>query len=160
DAPFVLRARGHDIGASRASLAIRVEPSFLCVTAMSGSIVLTQASEAPIRTLDANEQFVASADGVAISRLSADAVERAISWREGWLEFNGEALSAATEAVSRHTGARFRFEDPQLGQIPYVARFQAGDVDAFLYSLGAGYPMLATRREDGAIIIARRDAGD
>ena len=106
--------------------------------------------------LTAGQRLDLAGDTPALASLPAAEIERNLSWRKGWLEFNGQRLSEAASEVTRYTGLRFAIEDASLSAMPVWAYFDAEDIDGFLASLEQNSQDLAVHREAGLVRLERR----
>jgi transmembrane sensor len=91
---------------------------------------------------------------IAVKFIGVTEVQRAFSWREGYLEFQGTPLPEAVAEFNRYSIQRIVIDDPRLNSIRIGGRFRCTDVNAFLVLLGQGFPVAVTR--DGNHIGLRR----
>ena len=82
---------------------------------------------------------------IAIERMSLDEVERALSWREGYLEFQETPLPQVVSEFNRYRVQRIEIDDPRLNSIRIGGRFRCTDANAFLALLQQGFPVMVTR---------------
>lgn len=83
-----------------------------------------------------------------VERIGVNEVERALSWREGYLEFRETPLPQVVAEFNRYRVQRIEIDDPRLNSIRIGGRFRCTDVNAFLALLEQGFPVVVTR--DGA----------
>ncbi|HTY03912.1 MAG TPA: FecR domain-containing protein [Rhodocyclaceae bacterium] len=76
-------------------------------------------------------------------------------WREGRLAFGDESLAEALQRLARYHPVRFEFADPTLAELRVSGTFRAGDLDGFLRTLEAGFPVHLKRGTDGLIVVSR-----
>lgn len=82
---------------------------------------------------------------IAIERRDLDEVDRALSWREGYLEFRETPLPQVVAAFNRYGVQRIEIDDPRLDSIRIGGRFRCTDAIAFLALLQQGFPVVVTR---------------
>lgn len=88
--------------------------------------------------------------------VSEEEVARDLAWREGMLSFAGEPLAMVVAEIGRYDDARIVIEDPQLRDLRIGGYFRAGDTDALLDTLEAGFPIEVVRGADGSVTLRRR----
>jgi transmembrane sensor len=160
--PFIVEADGRSVRAVGTKFTVRADSGALSVLVVEGVVAVspsaasTSAQSAPPPYLRAGQRLDLADGGPALAALPAAEIERNLSWRTGWLEFNGQPLSLAASEVARYTGVRFVIEDPSLSAMPVWAYFRAEDVDGFLASLEQNGPTLFVQRKDGVVRLERR----
>lgn len=82
---------------------------------------------------------------IIVDRIGIPEVERALSWREGYLEFQETPLPQAVAEFNRYREQRIEIDDPRLNSIRIGGRFRCTDVDAFLALLEQGFPVTVMR---------------
>jgi transmembrane sensor len=95
--------------------------------------------------LDAGGEASTHGGEIAIERVGLTEVERALSWREGYLEFHETPLPQAVAEFNRYRVQRIEIDDPRLNSIRIGGRFRCTDVNAFLALLEQGFPVSVTR---------------
>jgi transmembrane sensor len=159
--PFIVDADGQSVRAVGTKFTVRADSGGLSVLVVEGVVavspsVASASTGAPPPLLKAGQRLDLRSERPALSALPAAEIERNLSWRTGWLEFNGQPLSFAASEVARYTDVHFVIDDPGLGAMPVWAYFRADDVDGFLASLEQNGPALLVQRKDGAVRIGRR----
>lgn len=161
--PFTVTAPGGSVRAIGTQFVVRVEDDRLSVLVIEGVVAVdaaqTTATETAARiapALTAGRRLDVSDRGRTIAEVPAEEIERSLSWRGGWLEFNGQELGYAAEEVARYSNMRFIIEDPEIRTRPVLAYLRANDLDAFLESLQLNDPTLAVTRRNNTIHITRR----
>lgn len=97
---------------------------------------------------DANSEIVFARETVAVDAVSADQLERRLSWRDGMLAFDDTPLVEAAADVTRQSGVSFVFADPALARLRVGGLIRADDLDAFLALLRNNLAINAERRGD------------
>jgi transmembrane sensor len=163
--PFIVEADGRSVRAVGTKFTVRTDPGgALSVLVVEGIVAVSPpaatgaAQLAPPPLLKAGQQLDLTGGRPALTVVPTAEIERNLSWRTGWLEFNGQPLSLAASEVARYTGVRFVIDDPSLSAMPVWAYFRADDVDGFLASLEQNGPSLVVEREGGDVRLGRRVA--
>lgn len=85
--------------------------------------------------------------------LSLDQVQRALSWQQGMLVFEGEPLETALNEVSRYTDVNFNISDEQLKQVRVAGFFKVGDIDGLLHALNNNFDISYQKQNDNQITL-------
>lgn len=105
--------------------------------------------------LDAGGEASTHGNKIAIERMDVNEVARALSWREGYLEFQETPLPQVVAEFNRYRVQRIEIDDPQLNSIRIGGRFRCTDANAFLALLQQGFPVVVTR-EGNRVDLHRR----
>ena len=160
--PFIVEADGRTVRAVGTKFTVRADAGALHVLVVEGVVAVSPPATSsgpaasPLPHLTAGQRLDVAGEVPTLAALPAAEVERSLSWRKGWLEFNGQPLSLAASEVSRYTGMRFEIDDPGLSATPVWAYFEAEDVDGFLASLEQNGPNIDVRRDNGVVRLERR----
>jgi transmembrane sensor len=162
--PFIVHADGRSVRAVGTKFTVRTDPGgALSVLVVEGIVAVSPPAAAsaalpaaPPPLLKAGQQLDLTEGEPALTVVPKAEIERNLSWRTGWLEFNGQPLSLAASEVARYTGMRFVIDDPGLGAMPVWAYFRADDVDGFLASLEQNGRSLVVEREGDDVRLERR----
>ena len=149
DRPFVVLAGDRRITAIGTEFEVRVEDDDVAVTLLEGRVEVAQ-----LRAPESGPGRVESVETVSLEpgqRLSvrdgltehveADALERAMSWREGWLRFENDTLHDVIIEINRYSHRQFRLESPDLGELRVSGSFRAGSVESFASAVVEIYPV-------------------
>jgi transmembrane sensor len=164
--PFIVEADGRSVRAVGTKFTVRSDPDgALSVMVVEGIVAVSPpaakgaaAPAPPPPLLKAGQQLDVTGGRPALTVVPSAEIERNLSWRTGWLEFNGQPLSLAASEVARYTGVRFAIGDPDLGAMPVWAYFRADDVDGFLASLEQNGRSLLVERKGNDVRLTRRTA--
>ena len=104
--------------------------------------------EAQATELQAGGEASTRGSAIAIERRSLSEVDRALSWREGYLEFQETPLPQVVAEFNRYRVQKIEIDDPRLNAIRIGGRFRCSDAEAFLKLLQQGFPVLVTRDEN------------
>lgn len=147
DRPFLVKAADRTISASGGAFNVDVVGESLCVTPLTGR-VLVLASLSPARRVSAGQQLIGA------SVRPADAAE-ATAWERGELVFEDVTLAEAVAKVRRYSNRRIEV-DPAAASLQVSGAFNAGDTDAFLDAMTSYLGLAATPGADGAIVLHKR----
>jgi transmembrane sensor len=81
------------------------------------------------------------------------ALDRARSWRDGQLVFEGESLDFVVAEFNRYLDPKIVIADPSLSRIRLGGRFTTTDPKDLLTALHASFGIRAVRSESGAITL-------
>ncbi len=95
--------------------------------------------------LDPGGEASTHAGKIAVARIGLTEVDRALSWREGYLEFKDTPLPEAVAEFNRYRAQKIEIDDPRLNSIRIGGRFRCTDTNAFLALLEQGFPVAVTR---------------
>jgi len=80
-----------------------------------------------------------------VEAVDAQTLEKQLSWRKGFLVFNGEPLHAVVQEISRYTTVTIEIADPILRDIQVGGQLQIGDTEPMLDALEANFGLQVTR---------------
>lgn len=90
---------------------------------------------------------------VLVQERSAPDAEQLLSWRSGYLVFEGTPLADAAAEFNRYNTQKIVIDDPALAALRIGGNFRSNNTDAFLWLLKSGFHVEA--EEDGARVILR-----
>ena len=86
-----------------------------------------------------------------VRQLDKPELRRRLAWREGYLEFSGEALSEVVVVFNRYSTVKLVVEEPKLAAIAIGGRFQIENLDAAVGLLSETFGFRARRVGDTTI---------
>ena len=92
---------------------------------------------------------------IALSHPGLQEIERQLSWRDGYLAFEGTPLTEVVADFNRYLAKPIEIDDPSIESIRIGGRFRCTDPEAFLALLQQGFPV-AVRREANRVSLRRR----
>jgi transmembrane sensor len=98
----------------------------------------------------------ATAPEIAVTRVDAAGIARALAWQESLVRLGGATLGEIAAEFGRRTGHRVVLADPELGQVRLGGRFRADDVEGFAKLLTTMLDVDVERSADGAIVLRRK----
>lgn len=87
---------------------------------------------------------------IRVDRPGLDEIERALSWREGYLVFHETPLPEVVAEFNRYRTQKIEIDDSSINSIRIGGRFRCTDANAFLALLQQGFPVAVT--QDGSRI--------
>lgn len=105
----------------------------------------------PVLELTAGER--GETDGSGAHRLAATVTpERAVSWRDGRLEYMHESLSVVVRDVNRYTDRKIELADESVGNLHYTGTVFLDQLDAWLSGLPGTFPVEVVSRGSHRIL--------
>jgi len=98
--------------------------------------------------LAAGDRISTHGGEMTVERLDVNDLERALSWREGYLEFHETPLREVVAEFNRYRVQKIEIDDPRINSIRIGGRFRCTDANAFLALLQQGFPVVVTRDEN------------
>lgn len=77
-----------------------------------------------------------------------------MSWREGMLTFNGDALEVVVKEISRYTNVSIEFSDPDVKATRIGGQFPIGETDAMFDALEANFQLRVTRLSHDRVLVS------
>ena len=109
---------------------------------------LSQGQGASFRpTPDAKPQYI----------LAQKEIQRQLSWREGYLVFEGEPLSVVVTELNRYLPMRVEIIDSSLSDLPIGGRFKVGELEALFDVLETSFDVQVSRLDEQHIKLFHKD---
>lgn len=138
--PFVVHAGRVTVRALGTAFLVRRLGEQVDVTVTAGSVQVIDetARNARPKVLRAHEQVTATNVGfIKAEPVPQEAIDRALSWREGMVSFNGESLAEAAAVLNRHNRRQLTIDDPRIAGEPIIGMFRAEDIESFARTAAA-----------------------
>lgn len=117
-------------------------------------LVLTGGADADNgQRLDAGAMARVIGRDVAVRRAEPVAIDRARSWKDGQLVFEGESLDFVIAEFNRYLDPKIVIADPSLSRIRLGGRFTTTDPSDLLTALRASFGIRSQRSNNGAITL-------
>jgi len=163
--PFIVVAGGRRIRAVGTAFNVRLEnDGRLAVTVTEGRILVSapQAGDAAAsgtaaamqKQVDAGQELLANGDDWRVKPLPQEALSSHLAWQRGMLVFDGEPLDAALAEVARYTNVKFLIGDEGIRKLRVGGFYKSGDIDGLVRSLENNLRIVATRLDDGTIVLS------
>lgn len=95
---------------------------------------------------------VASGAGIVVRTGTVADAERALDWRNGFLDFNDTTLAEAVDEFNRYNRRKLVIGDPDTGALRIGGHFRWSNVEAFVRLLELGFPVRAEARGDAVVL--------
>lgn len=164
--PFVVYAAGRRVTALGTEFEVRIDRSEFAVTLLEGKVEVDdmritlattdqdRSAAAPVKSVELKPGERFASGSAAPATISKEALARAISWREGRLDFESEALDVIVYEINRYSHRKVVLKDPSLAELRVSGSFKAGSVENFVAALTSIYPVREDiTDEDGPILI-------
>jgi transmembrane sensor len=157
--PFTIKAANvavhvNLLDESAAALVVRLRaPSAIDVSVTRGSVVLEPAERlfdiaflhpaVPESTIVEGDLAAIRPEGVHLTRVGLEELNRKLSWTAGLLSFQGETLAEVTDEFNRYNRKHLIVTDPAIANRRIGGAFQATDPDSFVSALRKGFGVRA-----------------
>jgi transmembrane sensor len=140
--PFVVRAAGQEIVASRTIFDVRRDGDRISVVLIAGKAALRSASTQRANTPDIltpGERAVAMASDVV--KHDKPNLMPLLAWQTGQAIFENEQLADAAAEMNRYTTMKLMVDDPAIARLRMSGVYRVGDNAAFARSVAALLPV-------------------
>lgn len=140
--PFLVHAGEREITVLGTRFSVRRAGANVVVTVLEGRVQLEELEGGrAIRSsiISGGDIAVAAGSATLVTRRSEQAVQQALSWRDGLLAFDQQPLSAIVEEFNRYNERKIVLEDRSTGAIRISGTFPAHKPDAFARLLREAY---------------------
>jgi transmembrane sensor len=152
--PFVVAAAGREVVAHGTRFDVRLRSGDVHVALVEGSVSVAAQGTKAVR-MRPDELLVADRSGMRVARDPA-AVAAFTSWREGLLVFRDRTVAEAAAEMNRYAAPPIVLGDAAVAGVRISGSFRTGETRAFVDALQLGFPIRATQRTDGAVVLTRR----
>lgn len=165
--PFVVYADNKRVTAVGTRFSVRRDADDIQVVVTEGRVKLEQVlvipqlenlvgvSVPPPRLLTAGAVARTAKSDVLVQERSAPDAEQLLSWRSGYLVFEGTPLADAVAEFNRYNIRKIVIDDPSLAALRIGGNFRANNTDAFIWLLKSGFHVQVAE-EDGRIVLNTR----
>lgn len=160
--PFVIVAGERQVRAIGTRFAVRRGDAGagLRVVVTHGLVQLDSSPDAdgnprPSTLLPAGSMALASGSGIVTRTGSVADAERALDWRNGFLDFHDTTLADAASEFNRYNSRKLVVGDPEVGALRIGGHFRWSNLDAFVRLLELGFPVQAEARADAVVLRSR-----
>ncbi|MFC5741522.1 FecR family protein [Dyella tabacisoli] len=142
--PFEVRAGGNTIRDIGTTFQVSKDDDAVTVGLLEGVVAVTQGDgdDAKTRTLAPDQQIRIANDGSRTDIQPLDS-EAARAWAHGELMFHQRRLDALLTEMNRYSQTKLRLGDISLASLKVSGSFHAGDQDALVKALVAGWGLRA-----------------
>jgi transmembrane sensor len=159
--PFIVETPAGSVRVTGTSFDVRAAASALDVTVVEGSVQVnpgetTGAHESTTVGLEANDRLSANASGVVVQhKLTAEALDELLAWRQGIVYFNDEPLGSALARFSHYQGRKIEVS-PAAAMLRVGGRHSLDDLESFLSGLEEPLGIRVDQTPDGVLHVSRR----
>ncbi|MCC2601633.1 FecR family protein [Sphingopyxis yananensis] len=138
--PFVVEAGDVRVQAVGTAFSVHKLGDHVDVRVTEGVVdVWRVGQKASRKRVVAGAQAVLAQHGAAVAAVSSsgEPVERALSWRDGQLIFDGDSVAYAAEQFNRYNQVKIEISDTALGEEKMIGRFRTNEPQAFARAVAA-----------------------
>lgn len=136
--PFLVEAGDVRVRAVGTAFSVYKQDDGVDVRVTEGVVeVWRVGEESKKRRISAGAQMMMSEAGVAAVTASAEPIERALSWRDGQLIFDGDSVAEAAEQFNRYNAVKIEIASPDLRDEKMIGRFRTNEPQAFARAAAA-----------------------
>jgi transmembrane sensor len=106
----------------------------------------------PSTLLPAGSMALAKGSGIVVNTGTIADAERALDWRNGFLDFDDTTLAEAVAEFNRYNRRKLVVGDRAAGALRIGGHFRWSNVDAFVRLLELGFPVQAEARGDQVVL--------
>ncbi|WP_242140341.1 MULTISPECIES: FecR domain-containing protein [unclassified Sphingomonas] len=133
--PFVVTAAGVTAQALGTAFSVRVRTTGVEILVTDGTVETRHADTAKVipatRLIAGQRAFVDAQAAVRLEADRASAVDRALAWRGGMIDLEGDTLATAAEEFNRYNARKIVVSDPQLAGEKLDGVFRINDPEGF-----------------------------
>jgi transmembrane sensor len=149
--PLIVEVANKRVTAVGTEFSVRRDSDDITVLVKGGRVRIESGDEhfaGRATELEAGGEASSRGAEVVVERVSLEEVDRALSWRDGYLVFDATPLSQAVAEFNRYRVQKIEIRDPSIETIRVGGRFRCTDAEAFLTLLQQGFPVAVTRDEN------------
>lgn len=158
--PFTVFAGTTTIRALGTAFNVRRAGDRIVVAVAEGTVWISSPDGTrKVRTaeLDAGQQTIARPSDAPLEKVAID-TRSVAGWRNGRLQYLDEPLASVAEDVGRYTARDIEITDPALRDLRVTSTVLESNIDSWLHSLEAIFPVSVQRHVDGSVTISPRPA--
>jgi transmembrane sensor len=157
--PFIVDAGAALVRAVGTQFDVRRSDAHVAVTLVEGRVEVTPRPESnkdpEPAMMTAGQQLSFEVD-TGKRRLETVNLDRASAWIHRQLIFDSVPLTAAVEEANRYLQTPIAIDDAALADIRVSGVVRAGNIESFVGTLEASFPVEAIERPDGQVALTRR----
>lgn len=150
--PFEVHAGSHVIHDIGTTFQVSDIEGAVTIGLLEGAVSIDRASWSGTRALSPNQQIRFAADGSTDGVTPLDA-ESARGWTRGELVFRQHRLDELLTEMNRYSETKVRLGDRSLGAVEVSGSFHAGDQQALVRALEAGWSLRVERRGTNELVL-------
>jgi len=150
-APFVVHVGDRQVTVLGTKFSVRRDGNKVKVVVLEGRVRVDELEDKrPVRSavIVGGDIALAQNDAMLVTSRSPQAVENALAWRPGMLEFNQAPLSEVAAEFNRYNRTQMFVTDADAGSFRIGGIFPASDPDAFVRLLRDAYGMKVVKTDN------------
>jgi transmembrane sensor len=152
--PFVVSAADAAVRAVGTAFTVRLrDATSVEVLVSEGKVAIAGPHVPDTAPLAAGQSAVVQANGMSVSEVTPQVLERRLAWTSGRLEFRGESLAEAVAEFNRYNQRQIRLGDPALGALRVGGNFKATDPESFAAALASAFKLHIEPAGSDAIVL-------
>ncbi|ANO50249.1 FecR family protein [Woeseia oceani] len=171
--PFAVRSPYGSVVALGTTFAVRTTPQLMRVSVLDGTVAVKTSPSQPLLTehdssnlptlvagavlLEAGDKLDVTGDRVERQAIVETALDRDLSWRDGYVEFLEEPLGTVIADMQRYLSINVHIAGSELAALPVSGRFSTNGADDFLQHIQSN-PAIIVERTDPRWVILRPSA--
>lgn len=165
--PFIVEAEGVKVRAIGTRFNVRVEPEAVDVIVTEGIVGVSSRelkNQAGERDLvpelgegDRATIALVSGEGVTLSKLSSEEMERELGWKPRLLDFDDESLALIVEEFNKRNTVKIVLGDSSLAELRLSSAFWSDNVEGFVRLMESSFGMSAEWRGSASIELRKVD---
>jgi transmembrane sensor len=158
--PFIVETPSGSVRVTGTTFDVRTDPGALDVTVIEGAVQVQPGAAAAARettsvALGAGDWLSVVGGGVTVRKLSREALDDALAWRQGIVVFVDEPLAAALARFGRYHGRSIQVS-PAAAKLPVSGRYSLDDLPGFLTGVEESLGIRAAKEPGGALRVGLR----
>ena len=171
--PFIVYAGNRLVQAIGTKFVVHLAPDDIQVTVTDGKVKMSKVALntqlADIKELNntsmmKDDVYIAKGEKVIVgsdqapklTHVNPENINRELSWLEGKLIFDNEALFDVIEEINRYVDVQIVLKDPSLHNIPINGRFDLKDSEALIEAIELSFNMTSQRLSSNKIILTKK----
>jgi len=156
--PFVVQAGSVLVRAVGTAFSVRMRAAGVDVLVTEGVVEAWSAIEGQgrLRLAAGERAFIANDASIRLTPASPSAVDRALAWREGDIDLDGETLADAVEDFNRYNNRKLMIADPRLTAEKLDGTFRTDDPEGFAQSVAQTLRVPVDQSDSNAILIGKK----
>lgn len=171
--PFIVYAGDRLVQAIGTQFVVHLKPEDIQVTVTDGKVKMSKVKNnvniADIKALDntaiekddvyltKGEQAIVTGNATPkLIKVASDNLNRELSWLEGKLIFDNEALFDVIEEINRYIDITIVLKEPSLHDIKISGRFDLGDSEALIEALELSFNIQSQRLSSNKILLTKK----
>lgn len=160
--PFIVHAGDTSVRAVGTAFNVRRAGDRVVVAVAEGTVLVStpgKAAELQTAQVTAGEQTIATSSAAPLQKIAID-TRSVAGWRNGRLQYLDEPLASVAADVGRYTARAIEVNDARLRDLRITSTVLENNIDGWLQSLEAAFPVTVERHTDGSVTIAYRQMVD